>query len=172
MPLLEWKSAYAQGINMLDDGHRRLFARANDLYDWSIGDEPVGSIAAVARDVASFAQADIAREECFFEVFGYPDAETHRQDHRRLLAELAAFGRAFPGGNERKCAAELALLLADWFAEHAMTFDRAFGRYLAGMKVCGFIFAAPSRTAIRRIPPDTGPKNGCRWQTRIYGRFP
>ncbi|HTW70668.1 MAG TPA: bacteriohemerythrin [Acetobacteraceae bacterium] len=120
--LIVWSTANEVGVRQMDAQHAHLFDLLNVLAEaLQNGREPKPPfrefIGAVARHFAD--------EERLMVEAGYPSAARHREEHQRLLAEVA--GLVLDG---QDVSASLVLrYLQDWLCRHIDGFDRDFAGY-------------------------------------------
>ena len=88
-----WRAEWESGERLIDDGHRRLLDRANDLLDVSLTgcsrDRLLEGMDALLSDI----RTHFSEEESVLARVGYPDLEAHESLHRDLVraaAELRA----------------------------------------------------------------------------------
>jgi hemerythrin len=128
MPLIRWSRHLELGIYVFDAEHMQLLGLVNDLYDAIFDDINPAAVAAVVTGMGVFIARHSAHEEKFFHVCGYPDAEAHIAEHRRLSRDIARFR------HRQGCAAELAYdlntFLLGWFTDHILGRDRDYCEHL------------------------------------------
>jgi len=84
---LVWDSAYECGNDLVDRGHRQLFAHANELLSAILSDHAAERIDAIVHTLIADVLDHFSAEETVFVAAGYPDAATHIAQHQALIAD-------------------------------------------------------------------------------------
>lgn len=129
MPYLVWSDLLSVDHEIIDEDHKTLLIRMNQLHEALQGgnDEQI-SHAIAALD--EHARAHFAREEGLMSKSFYPGQETHRQEHAKLLRELKAREAEILEHKPIK-PDEVFDRLKHWATEHIVTFDRSLAAHLA-----------------------------------------
>ena len=124
---LQWSTTYECGHAEIDQQHRNLFTRANELLQMSDKDADKENIAGTVKALLEETVAHFKYEENILEQAGHPEFALHAQAHQRLLDKtnilLARFQR---GGTE--LSALLHFMIYELTAQHIMIDDRCFGK--------------------------------------------
>lgn len=128
MALLSWSPTYSVGDADLDADHRRLVDLINALDD-AVTSGDHARIAALVHEITDYAAWHLIREEEVLERAGYPEAESHADDHRRLELWLEEMRRDADWTRETK-APRLLTGLVDWFAHHVLQVDMRYKSHL------------------------------------------
>jgi hemerythrin len=115
------------GIPDIDDQHRTLFIRIDDLRTTVLCHAPTAEIAAAADRLDAFAREHFAYEERLMSDIGFADHAAHAAEHATLLNDLAAFRERAAHGDVTP---ELPRLMRSWIIEHLVQFDRQYSDYL------------------------------------------
>lgn len=98
MPLLKWTDALSVGVADLDLQHQKLIRMINALHDSTTkghGNEVLGQI---IDGLINYAQTHFATEEAYFDRYGYPDANAHKEQHQAFVARVQDFKYGFAEG--------------------------------------------------------------------------
>jgi hemerythrin len=142
---LEWRDEFQIGIKEIDESHKELFGKVNELI--SIMEKQDGqAIREAFAYLASHHAESESAEEDLMRTIGYPFLESHLLEHKRFIDNFVAYKEE---ADEGKCdLAHLSfrtqLLLLDWFTGHIAKTDRHLGRYVQNARA-----GDPERT----IPP-------------------
>jgi hemerythrin len=128
MPLIGWNRTFELGVYVFDAEHMQLLALVNDLYEAIITGVNDEAIYAVIAGLHAFLVRHSAHEEAFFHISGYPGAEAHLAEHRKLLDELEHFRKSY--SDARELAFDLNAFLLRWFSDHILGLDREFCLHL------------------------------------------
>lgn len=134
MEFLEWSDEYKCGIRVLDYDHENLFNIVNSFHE-SVGkEEPEYIIERTFASLTKYAEEHFKREEAYLEGSGYPDLERHRQEHRKLLADLDKNKRQYKTAPPNFDFLGFLDFLQDWIVRHILEEDMKFVPYLRGEK--------------------------------------
>jgi hemerythrin-like metal-binding protein len=125
--LLHWSDDYSVGIDAVDHEHRELIDLINRLHQALDAPEAGVTVPAFFGDLLEGISAHFALEEKFMRDRGYPQLDSHKADHERLLDELRDIMDAFEQSEEID-SLELAQRLDTWFSRHFRTHDAALHR--------------------------------------------
>jgi hemerythrin len=131
---LELTSDLETGIADIDDQHRRLFACANAVFslEGSSASEEVALRA--ARFLVAYTVYHFRAEEHAMVAMGFAELKRHREQHARLLAQVARVRQLVEDvAPFRTIVGVLHVLLDEWLKEHIGISDRAFARYCEGL---------------------------------------
>ncbi|SOD95394.1 bacteriohemerythrin [Caenispirillum bisanense] len=132
MPIV-WRDKMSVGHPVIDEDHRTLIAIINDFEDAAAAGS-TAALSTILRRLHGYAREHFAREEALQVRIGFPFAQAHGQEHRRLIALVEDKARAWfvdraqplgPQGME-----EMAGFLRRWLVEHILTQDRAMQPYI------------------------------------------
>jgi|WetSurMetagenome_2_1015567.scaffolds.fasta_scaffold498106_2 hemerythrin len=126
MPLVKWTNNFSVGIYVFDTEHMQLLSLVNDFYDAILAGIDERSVLAILNGLIKFTERHFAHEEEFFDVSGYPGAEAHRAEHRKLARELLTFRDVRLKQDIHELAIDLNVFLIKWFTEHTIGMDREF----------------------------------------------
>ena len=126
---LEWKSEYSVGIASIDVQHRKLIELINSLQtavDYSTGE--VFERKAL-DELVDYTKTHFKFEEDMMEQNGYPDFESHRESHVRMIAKVDEVIEAYR--QDQDAAMQQALdFLKDWLINHINGTDKQYSSFL------------------------------------------
>ena len=126
-PLLEWDDEYLIGVESLDQEHRDLFARVNELGAQLARQEDKARIEETLGEIYARMAAHFALEEKFMRDTDFPNFERHKREHERFLSNIVEVLEDFrkePGlGYSVTVLAEL----KHWIINHVLTSDQELG---------------------------------------------
>lgn len=132
MPIV-WRDKMSVGHPVIDEDHRALIAIIND-FEKAAAAGSTTALSTTLRRLHTYAREHFAREEALQVRIGFPFAQAHGQEHRRLIALVEDKARAWfvdrsqPLGPE--VVEEMAGFLRRWLVEHILTQDRAMQPYI------------------------------------------
>lgn len=129
MAVISWKEIYETGIVTLDNEHRGLVQKINQLYEAvrdKRGEEVLGEIltALVAYTVDHF-----QHEEKLMAEYHFPGLEDHQKIHQELIAAVEELKQRATSDTE-DLAKELLTFLRAWVLEHILKVDKEYGAFL------------------------------------------
>ena len=129
MALLDWKSAYAVGVDSVDHEHRELIGLINQLHETLSEPDSDLSIAEFLGEIYAKIAAHFALEERVMRAQSYDQFEDHKADHERLLDDI----REIMDDYELRGAFDdetLSARLSDWFGTHFREKDARLHKHL------------------------------------------
>jgi hemerythrin len=120
---IEWSPTLSVGDERIDEQHRVLIEMIVGIPDTASPGDALLLQAAVAYSAQHF-----AAEEEWLRAAGYPEAEAHRREHRRLSTILATYRREYAAGKSDLYAFKQ--FMFRWIRDHVMDADREFGEWL------------------------------------------
>lgn len=119
-----WSDKLDLGHDAIDREHHLQIALVSALADALERGRPRVA-RQVAEQLAGYSSAHFAGEELLMEAAAYRDLDSHRQEHRDLLAQIAETMQLVAAG-ERDLAAVMALDLRAELGSHMSASDRRF----------------------------------------------
>jgi hemerythrin len=133
MAAIRWTEAMSVGVARLDRDHQTLIDLINRIADAEDSEEtrrriiPEVLVTLVAYTVFHF-----QREEKVMFACGYPEADTHREEHWALTREVHLLQRRFSENPDNVSRGEILQFLTDWLAHHILLQDLAYKAYCEG----------------------------------------
>ena len=133
---MQWTEDLAVGIAKIDDQHKELFEKINDL------------VAAVKQSVCKYKIGDVIRfledyvvfhfgeEEKYMQQFGYPGYQAHKAEHEKFIANFNELKKELPkleGGRKPgsyDLSVETNQVVVDWILDHIVKVDKHLGEFL------------------------------------------
>lgn len=127
---LVWHDAYMCGEPSIDQEHREIFDRANELIHTVVsGDEMVVDLYDALDELVASAEAHFVNEERLLARCRYPDLEEHILEHQNLMARAQVLRRKAIAG-ELTLGALVTFIVQDVVVKHMLTEDRKYFSYL------------------------------------------
>lgn len=135
---MEWTKDLAVGIPKIDEQHRELFKRINDLLiairEHRCRDEIDGTI----RFLDDYAQFHFSEEEKRMEAAGYTGLQGHKLMHAVYLNNIIELKEQAALPRESGMSYELSVtanqIVVDWIMAHIMRDDKLFGEHMRQLK--------------------------------------
>ncbi|MBF0354009.1 MAG: hemerythrin family protein [Alphaproteobacteria bacterium] len=116
---VKWTEDLAVGVDVLDNDHRRLVILMNKVIAAFYAGVGSRMVNAAMDELEAYTREHFTREEEMIEGKGYAELESHKEQHGKLIAELARL-RAVKSGTE------VIPLLYDWLVTHIMKTDKGY----------------------------------------------
>ena len=125
MTFMPWSSELEVGIPLIDEQHRWLVDRTNQLYDSLAGSEQDSAeISEVLEGLMDYTMNHFIAEEEIFLRLGYPETAAHKAQHDQFTAQIMDLLRRHDSGE--RSGSETLDLLADWLVHHILKVDKAY----------------------------------------------
>ncbi len=129
MEKIIWDNRFNLQIDEIDRQHRRLFDIMNRLIateDEKASDDDIADILGAMTNYLGY---HFDTEEQMMLDHGYPELESHREEHQTFVTQTAYFIATYrEGGASLK--SDILLFLKEWLVEHIVKTDGAFGDFL------------------------------------------
>ena len=151
MPLIDdFESRFVLGVPAMDRSHREMVEMLNRM-----DGAPNASFVYLFHDLLSHTRAHFASEEVLMAETGFPARTEHKEEHARILGELARFSAHLAGPRLALARAYVREQIPTWFAQHALTMDNALAAHLTGRTAVPAP-TPPSSTKAVREPTGLG----------------
>ncbi len=164
---LEWKESFQINIDTIDQTHRQLFNKVNDLIS-AFATKDLQAIRVIFAYLASHHEESEEEEEALMRQHGYPFLENHMREHNRFIKDFLALKEEVDSGNYDLpyLSFRTQLLLLDWFTGHIAKLDRHAGRHILSAKQVATI-PATAAPAAPTTPPAAKTATSAPRATRI-----
>ena len=133
---MEWTKDLSVGIDMIDNQHKELFSRINDLVDaikqktckYKIGD--------VVKFLDEYILFHFKEEEEYMQKYQYPEYDSHKARHTEFIENFRELKKELPkleGGKNPgsyDLSVETNQVVVDWILDHIAKVDMEFARFL------------------------------------------
>ncbi len=129
MAIFAWNESYSVHVRQMDEQHQKLFEIINKLAEamrTGKGDDVVRD---TVEQLAVYTRTHFLQEEALMRQAGYPGLAAHREQHRKLMADVEQYKRAIEEG---RSASSVSLLnfVRQWLMHHIRESDRAYSDHL------------------------------------------
>lgn len=129
IPVFEWREEFKTNVKSLDEAHKSLFMKANQLYETIDS----GQLNKVKEDTLNFliqyTGNHFVDEEQLMAAHAFPGLEVHRKKHEDFKEELLQYKKLLDSGDSIDNV-DFIKFLKDWIVDHILTEDRKYGPYL------------------------------------------
>jgi len=126
---MSWGPQFEIGIREIDQQHRKLVSMVNALYGAIKEGKDKEFLGELLNELASYTDYHFKTEEYYFDKFGYPEGEIHKEIHRKLVQKVLDFKEKFDRG-EATISYDLLNFLKDWLVNHICKTDKKYGPFL------------------------------------------
>ncbi len=129
MAFMPWTDDFLIGIAEIDDQHRWLVDTTNKLYDEIAKEQrDPNTISDILFGLVEYAINHFIVEEDLFNRFGYPQSDSHIEEHNSFNKKAAKLLQDHEAGEE---VSEQALVfLKNWLKHHILVNDKAYVPFL------------------------------------------
>ena len=129
MALISWTSEFELNIEEIDRQHRLLVDIVNELYEAVRAGKENKVLEKLLNKLVHYTVFHFAREEHFFEVFGYPETEAHVREHDGFEKQVSDFIADFETG-KKQLSMDILRFLSNWLVNHIKRRDRAYAEFM------------------------------------------
>ncbi len=131
MKEIAWTGDLSVGIELIDEQHKMLIKRLNDLSQALASGQGAAKIATTLNFLIDYTDFHFTAEEKHMAANGYPELERHQKLHKEFKATLANMEEELEEeGATQLLADSIDSLLVKWLFEHIRTIDVSFGKFL------------------------------------------
>lgn len=123
MAFMTWTQDLELGIPEIDRQHMRLVGLLNALEAGVRDGYSRRILGSILTDLARYTVCHFTFEERLMETYRLPDSDEHKDEHRRLTADVLNFKMRFDVGRA-DVSDELLRFLRDWLQGHILGTDR------------------------------------------------
>lgn len=129
MALINWHPNFSINIEEIDKQHQLLVKMINDLYDAMNAGEEKAVLQKLINRLNIYAAMHFAKEEHYFDTFGYPETELHKKEHSDFEEKVLDFESDFNKGSQ-SLSIEIVNFLGDWLVGHIQGSDKKYASFL------------------------------------------
>lgn len=129
MHKIEWNDAIKIGFEEIDNQHYELIEIYNELCDAIDQYASADTTLRILRHLGHYTSVHFATEEALLRVLEYPEYETHKEVHDKLIAQLRVLtenAATHPQGVNM----QLLQIIKQWLSRHILETDAEFVPYL------------------------------------------
>ncbi len=130
MAFYEWNNSLSVGYLSIDNQHKKLINMINSLYDAMGVGKGKDVVEKLLNDLVDYTKTHFSNEEVLMSKFNYPDYNSHRAEHDKLLKQVKEFQDKLKSG-ESVLSITLMNFLKELLNVHIMKIDVKLGSFLA-----------------------------------------
>ena len=128
---IEWTDDLATGVNEIDNQHKELFQRINNLLDACSHGKGKIEVKKVLSFLEDYVITHFSEEEKYMAKYDYPDGLSHKKQHSEFMENFSSIKKQFEAdGPGVHIVIMTNRLIVDWLKNHIRKVDRALGSFL------------------------------------------
>ncbi len=133
---MEWKDELSVGIDIIDEQHKELFKRINDLVTAIKSSTCKYTIPEVIQFLEDYIVTHFSEEERYMMKFDYPEFSAHRTQHGIFMKNFIDLKKELEKleGGKKRGSYELSVttnqIVVDWILDHISKVDKKLGEFL------------------------------------------
>lgn len=132
---IEWTGNLSVGIASIDDQHKTLFDKANQLFEAGKKNQAKEFISELLDFLQDYTKKHFADEEAYMRSINYPGYDSQRKMHEGFIAEVDNLKKEYI---ESGCNIMIILnanqMVVDWLLKHISSEDKKIGDYAKSLK--------------------------------------
>lgn len=134
MALFKWDDSLIFNIEIIDRQHEQLINAITKLEKAMLKGESKTVMGDIFNDLTLFLTDHFQTEEKLFELITYPEAESHREEHRGFIQKVNTFKDEFKD-DKIGIAVEIMNFMCDWVVNHINNVDRKYADLIAQQRL-------------------------------------
>ena len=126
--MIELDDTLITHVEEMDNQHRRLVDRLNDVYTLLKESKREEAIKFFAEQVITYMEYHLSEEERFMQDIGYPELEQHKKVHEIFRKEIHSLAPFVEQGDPQAFRQALSIVLG-WLYSHIAKMDKKYGIY-------------------------------------------
>ena len=123
MALFLWSDELSVNNKFIDDDHKKLITMVNNFHDAMEQGKGNDVIGKVLNNLVIYTKEHFKREETEMQRIKYPRFLTHKQEHDKLIKEVAELQSSFSSG-KAMLTITVSKFLRDWLLTHIKQTDK------------------------------------------------
>lgn len=129
MPI-QWTPDMSVGVTEIDDQHKELFKRTNDLLSAIKASKSINDIERIVVSVQNYMVGHFETEEKYMVRYGYHRYISHKAQHSLYVMELSGIKQSFLYTDLDASIALVQEKIIDWLICHIDQEDKALGSFI------------------------------------------
>ena len=128
---VHWPSEFAFGITEIDESHREMFVRINQLVHACEQGKGIDQLESLLRYFQKELVTHFEVEEALMKACNYPDRQQHQRSHMDFLRKVRQLKLELESSNSRdEAVVALNEAAIEWLFDHVCMDDRALSDYV------------------------------------------
>ena len=131
MTKIAWDDSLSVNVNLIDDQHKMLISRLNDMAEAVEQNRGIEKISKTLNFMIDYTEFHFSTEEKHMAEQGYPAKSEHHKQHGEFTTVLNNLVQDFEEDGATQLLAEsIYTFLVNWLIKHIKGSDVAFGKFL------------------------------------------
>jgi hemerythrin len=131
MPFMTWTEKMSVSVAILDDDHKKLFTKINELFDAINAGEGKTAVTKTLQALVAYTAEHFKREEQVMIKAGYPELEAHKSEHAQLIQQTLELLQKCKNGPTGALPLEVLGFLKKWLTAHVQSSDKKYALYIS-----------------------------------------
>jgi hemerythrin len=132
MAIFEWNNNLSIGIEEIDNQHKELIKRLDELAQSILQKKGKDKIGKMLRFMSDYGEMHFSSEENYMAKHNYPDLDFHQKQHEKFKTTTDKLINELKSEKDMESfAISVQRYLIDWLILHIKTTDQKFGGFLA-----------------------------------------
>jgi len=137
MGKIEWDSSLSVCVELIDDQHRMMIGKMNDIHDAVEQGLGPAKVMETLEFMFEYTQFHFSTEEKHMDAQNYPGTDAHKQAHAEFIAMVKNLSNDFEDeGSTEGLAQAVDTYLKNWLIKHIQGTDVEFATFLNDKGVC------------------------------------
>lgn len=138
MAIFEWNNNLSVGIQEIDNQHRELIKKLNELAEYVQQKKGKDKIGTTLRFMKDYSKIHFSTEEEYMAKFEYPGLDQQKNEHEKFRVTVEKLIGDLEKEKEMEIfASQVQRFLIDWLILHIKTVDLKFGEFLDENELLG-----------------------------------
>ncbi|NLN05158.1 MAG: hemerythrin family protein [Clostridiaceae bacterium] len=125
---VKWTPNLSVGVEMIDDQHKSIFEKANDLFEAGKQGKAKEVIAEMFDFLDDYTKKHFSDEEAYMIKINYPGLPQQKEAHRRFIEELAKLKEEYQeSGGNIVLVIKANQFVVTWLTRHIANMDKQIG---------------------------------------------
>ncbi len=129
MLYIEWNDDYSVKVKLLDEQHQYLIKILNKLHEAMKKGNSKTVLSNTLDQLIQYSVEHFNSEEQLLDQYNYPQANTHKDEHKKFVNEVQKFKQGFDSG-KMFVSIELMDFLKNWLIKHIQGTDKQYSSFL------------------------------------------
>ncbi len=130
-----WTETLSVGVNSIDDQHKTLFQKADQLFEAGRNGKTKEFIAEMLDFLDDYTKMHFKSEETYMQSIHYPALEEQKKMHKEFIEKLTELKAEFQkSGGNILVIINANQMVSDWLIKHISREDKKIGDYAKSIK--------------------------------------
>ena len=129
MGAIQWSDSFSVQVLEIDNQHKKLITLIADLETAMSSGKGKDVLGKIVNELTQYTLNHFSTEEKYFDMFKYPDAATHKMEHKKFVEQVSKFKKDFEEGRIG-LSIKIMEFLGSWLKNHIQGVDKKYGPFL------------------------------------------